>query len=173
MRTTNLFQFGILALPTLALTYQVYIYVEYESRHGAKLSGQLYPDGRTHNKSFSNPGFVDSCSNSTSFLTLNRTGTECRDLHSYAGIATVIFEAGHSDSRHFDISMPGYDLSVCTRHTLTTIELTQQCNITITDQAEEAWKVVAWVIGSGLYTFEPAANLHRVGVDCFNVSKEA
>jgi hypothetical protein len=58
------------------------------------------------------------------------------------------------------------------RHTLATIELTQQCNITITDQAKKAWEIVAWVIGSGLYTYEPTANLHGIGVNCFNVSKE-
>ena len=115
MRTTNLFRFGILAFPTLVLTYQVNIYVEYESRFGAKVSGQLYLERKTYDKSFSDHGFTSSCTNGTSFLTLNHTGSECKDLHTYAGITTVIFEAGHSDSRPFDISMPGYDLSVCTK----------------------------------------------------------
>lgn len=115
MRTTNLFRFGIIAFPTLALTYQVYIYVEYESRYGAKVTGKLNPDGETSHTSFDDHSYLDLCSNSTNFLTFNHTGTECRDLHTYAGIATINFDAGHSDPRHLDISMPGYDLSVRTK----------------------------------------------------------
>jgi len=63
------------------------------------------------------------------------------------------------------------------RHTLATIELTQQCSMTATDQVEETFMevgVVAWLIGSGLYTFHlfPTANLGQIRVDCFNVTKE-
>jgi hypothetical protein len=115
MRTTNLFRFGILSFPTLALTYQVYIYVEHESRYGAKITGKMQPEGGTIDVSFNDQGYTDTCSNGTYLLTLDHTGTECRDLQTYARMTTVYFDAGHSDSRHFNISMPGYDLSVCTK----------------------------------------------------------
>jgi hypothetical protein len=115
MRTTNLFRFGILAFPTLALTQSLHIYVGYESRYGAKVTGKMQPDDGTIDVSFGDQGFAESCSNGTSLLTSNLTGTECRDLQTYAGMATVIFDPGRSDSRPFDISMPGYDLSVCTK----------------------------------------------------------
>jgi hypothetical protein len=58
---------------------------------------------------------------------------------------------------------------------LATIELTQQCNMTVTDLVVEGtgeFGVVAWLIGSGLYTFYPTSNLGRIGVDCFDVTKE-
>ena len=108
----NLFQIGMLAFSTLALTSSVYIYVDYDSRYSAKVIGELEPDGETSHISFGDQGFFELCSNGTNFLTFNRTGTECRDLQTYAGMATINFDAGHSDPRHLDISMPGYDLSV-------------------------------------------------------------
>jgi hypothetical protein len=61
MRTTNLFRFGILAFPTLVLTYQVYIYVEHGSRYDAKITGKLHPNGETSNISFGDQGFTESC----------------------------------------------------------------------------------------------------------------
>jgi hypothetical protein len=112
MRTTNLFRFGILAFPTLALTSLVYIYVDNETRDGAKVTGKLDPEGETLDTFFGDQSYFKLCSNSTNFLTFNSTG---RDLQTFAGIATIIFDAGHSDPRHLDISMPGYDLSVRTK----------------------------------------------------------
>ena len=117
MRTTNLFRFGILAFPTLALTSLVYIYVDHDSRYGAKVTGKLDPGGETSDSSFEDYGYKETCTNGTDLLTRKIIGTECRDLHTYmyAYITTIIFDAGHSESRHYNISMPEYDLSVCTK----------------------------------------------------------
>ena len=111
----NLFQIGMLAFPTFAQFSSVYIYVEHESKYGAKLTGKLQPDSETVDTSFNDYGYTDTCPNGTQLLTLNDTGTECRDRHTYARLTTVLFDARHSDSRQLNISMPGYDLSVCTK----------------------------------------------------------
>jgi len=58
------------------------------------------------------------------------------------------------------------------RHALATIELTQQCNMTVRDQVEGYHEIVTWVVGSGLYVFGPTPNLGGVRVDCFNATTE-
>jgi hypothetical protein len=115
MRTMNLFQIGMLAFPSLAQTSIVYIHVEYKSKYDAKLTGKLWPNGETSDISVGDQSLFDSCSNGTNFLTLNGIGTECKDLRTYAGLAPIYFDAADSDSQHLNISMPGYDLSVCTK----------------------------------------------------------
>jgi hypothetical protein len=111
----NLFQIGMLAFPTLAQTSTVFIHVEYESGYDAKLTGKLWSNGETSDISVGDQSLFDSCSNGTKFLTLNGDGTECKDLRTYAGLAPIYFDAVDRDSRHLNISMPGYDLSVCTK----------------------------------------------------------
>lgn len=55
---------------------------------------------------------------------------------------------------------------------MATIELTQQCNMTVRDQVEGYHEIVTWVVGSGLYVFGPTPNLGGVRVDCFNATTE-
>ena len=67
---------------------------------------------------------------------------------------------------------PGMIYRYVPRHTWATIELTQQCNMKVTDKQMEG-AVVPWVVGSGLYTFYQVTwNRDQVRIDCHNVSTE-
>ena len=119
MRTANLLRIGMLTFPTLALTNEVYIYVDYESRYNATVNGKLLPtDGGESVVSFHDwNGFLPACTgpDDTALITLDKTGSGCKDLHPIAGITSVHFDAGHNDSRPLNISMPEYNLTVCTQ----------------------------------------------------------
>ena len=109
----------MLAFLILALGIDVNIYVDYKSRIDAKVRGKLRSNAEKTDTFFGDPvyGFRNACSDGTTLLILDYDGTECRGLPTFAGITTFHFDAGivgQNETRDAQISVDGYDLSVCT-----------------------------------------------------------
>jgi hypothetical protein len=111
MRTTNMLRISMLAFFTLGMTLEVFIAVEDKVKRNVKIRAKHNPNGHALDM-FYYGGYESGCTNGTSFITKNLTGTECGNLPIYPVITNLLFDKDSIDSRHLDISMPGYDLSV-------------------------------------------------------------
>jgi hypothetical protein len=99
MRTTNMLRISMLAFFTLGMTLEVFVAVEDKVKRNVKIRAKHNPNGHALDM-FYYGGYE------------NLTGTECGNLPIYPVITNLLFDKDSIDSRHLDISMPGYDLSV-------------------------------------------------------------